>query len=103
MMQLLLPRSETSEIELDVQDLENMRKAFAGIHIDPRRRTFQRIHLESGQAFLTDGLRLHTVPVKYPSHIGVDLDLEVVRQGWDKGMSMRLAPQFSDDTFLQWQ
>jgi hypothetical protein len=91
------------ELVLDTEDVEKMRKAFAGIYLDPRRRSHCRVHLEAGQATMTDGSRLHTISVKYNSHMGVDVDLEQLQQVWKEPQALRVQPNFADDGFWQWR
>ncbi len=102
-MQLQTERqSSYHDIRLEPRDLEKMRKAFTGIHVPPRRAVYYRIHLEAGQAYMTDGARLHTIPVRYRSPVGVDVDLDEVKRAWTHPEPIRLRPTYPMDSFLHW-
>lgn len=103
MMQLQMQTLNNQDVALDIEDLERMRRAFNGIHVDPRRRSYYRVHLESGQAMLTDGMRLHTVPVKYASHVGITVGLDKVQEVWTHKNVLSVKPDYTTDTFLQWR
>ena len=92
-----------SEVRIANEDVQRMRKAFGGMYVDRRREERYPVHLESGYALCTDGKRLHTIPVNYPSASGINLLLSQLREGWCDEQGMAVKPFVGAEAFWHWR
>jgi len=92
-----------ADLIVEAEEVQRMRLAFAGIHVSPRRNEFYRVHFASGQAMMTDGNRLHTIPVRYPTSVGADVPLDVVQHAWARNGGVQVEPGSQAQSFIDWR